>query len=485
MRAVAYVRVSTDEQAREGRSLAAQEHAIRARCEAEDWTVAAIYEDAGISGATLERPGLIAALEAADTYDVLIVWAQDRLSRDTIGYLTVLEALDRSGARLLSLQEGWLEATEDGEFVGTIFAARSRWERRRIARRIQQGLAQRAREGDLVGPLPLGYERLDGVVRPSPAAPFVLAAFERYAGGGDSLRDLAAWARQQGHDVDRLGVRKLLTNRTYTGAVVWHARSKDAATYKGRHAAIIDSALFEAVQRRLAARRRGGSTRSWGRSPYPLSGIARCAHCGSAMVGVRSSKRPSRYMRCGRAQRLGRDACAQRMVPAAVFEEQVGAYLGGMVLPDEWAGAIVSVWDAAVRPPERPPAYQRAAGAYRQLRAVGEIDAAELRRRMQRLEARFGQASDVLVDTEQALALLRDMPRIWETTDDTGRRAIAVEVFERLRVRGRWVAALTPQAAYAPLFVHDRHARFGGEMGCGGGGVVWLPGQDLNLQPSG
>ena len=479
MRAVAYVRVSTDEQAREGRSLAAQEHAIRARCEAEDWTVAAIYEDAGISGATLERPGLIAALEAADTYDVLIVWAQDRLSRDTIGYLTVLEALDRAGARLLSLQEGWLEATEDGEFVGTIFAARSRWERRRIARRIQQGLAQRAREGDLVGPLPLGYERLDGVVRPSPAAPFVLAAFERYAGGGDSLRDLAAWARQQGHDVDRLGVRKLLTNRTYTGAVVWHARSKDAVTYKGRHAAIIDSALFEAVQRRLAARRRGGSTRPWGRSPYPLSGIARCAHCGSAMVGARSSKRPSRYMRCARAQRLGRDACAQRMVPAAVFEEQVGAYLGGMVLPDEWAGAIVSVWDAAVRPPERPPAYQRAAGA----------------------SSEPWERSTPRSSGGGCNAWRRGSARhrtCWWTPSRRWRCCGTCRASGRPRMirdggpsPWRCSSACGSAAAGWRLSRHRRPMRHSssttGTRGSGArwGGVVWLPGQDLNLQPSG
>ena len=100
---VAYLRVSTDEQAREGRSLAAQEHAILERCHAEGWDAPTLWRDEGISGATLDRPGLTAALAAADSFDVFMVWAQDRLSRDTVGYLTILDTLRRADVRLLSL----------------------------------------------------------------------------------------------------------------------------------------------------------------------------------------------------------------------------------------------------------------------------------------------------------------------------------------------------------------------------------------------
>ena len=44
--------------------------------------------------------------------------------------------------------------------MGTIFAARSQWERKRIARRINDGLAEKARQGYHVGPVPLGYTRV-------------------------------------------------------------------------------------------------------------------------------------------------------------------------------------------------------------------------------------------------------------------------------------------------------------------------------------
>ena len=54
------------------------------------------------------------------------------------------------------------------------------------------------------------------------------------------------------------------------------------------------------------------------------------------------------------------------------------------------------------------------------------------------------------------------------------------EVFEQMVVTGPQLSAITPKAAYAPLFAIDRHERFAGVMG-----VVWLPGQDSNLQPSG
>ena len=348
--------------------------------------------------------------------------------------------------------------------MGTIFAARSRWERRRIAKRIQQGLAQRAREGLLVGPLPIGYERSDGVVQPSTDAAFVRDAFERYATGSESLRSMAAWAHQQGRSLDRLGIRKLLINRTYTGVVVWHGRGADREIYSGQHPPIIDGALFVAVQTRLGSRRRGGSAKPWGRQPYPLSGIAHCSHCGSALVGSRGGTPLRRYMRCGRAQRLGRHACEQRMVPAEGLEAQVGAYLKAMVLPDQWPGATVQQLNAAAQTTDRPAEYQRAAAAYVQLRSVGEIPNAEYERRMERLEARFSPTADVVVDTEKALALMRDVPHLWASTDDAGRRALTVALFERMRVQGNWVAGLTPQAKYAPLFVHDRTVRLGGEM---------------------
>src|SRR3954468_3843188 len=88
-----YVRVSTGEQAAHGYGLAAQEAAIRADADRRGWALAGIARDEGATGATLERPGLMAALAeiAAGDAACLIVSRLDRLSRSVVDFGCLLE----------------------------------------------------------------------------------------------------------------------------------------------------------------------------------------------------------------------------------------------------------------------------------------------------------------------------------------------------------------------------------------------------------
>ncbi len=63
----------------------------------------------------------------------------------------------------------------------------------------------------------------------------------------------------------------------------------------------------------------------------------------------------------------------------------------------------------------------------------------------------------------------------------TERRRFTCEVFERIVVSGGQVAEILPRVKYGALFVADRKRRFNGDSRV----VVWLPGQDSNLQPIG
>ena len=81
---------------------------------------------------------------------------------------------------------------------------------------------------------------------------------------------------------------------------------------------------------------------------------------------------------------------------------------------------------------------------------------------------------------ERAVNCLRDVGSLWAESPRGVRREFVREVFSRIVVRGPQVESITPKATYEALFVLDRRERFNGEMG-----VIWLPGQDSNLQPSG
>src|ERR1700730_10653270 len=81
-RVVGYVRVSTDEQADSGLGLAAQRTTVAAEAERRGWTLVAVHEDA-LSGKSLDRPGLAAALAAIEAGEAagIVVAKLDRLSR--------------------------------------------------------------------------------------------------------------------------------------------------------------------------------------------------------------------------------------------------------------------------------------------------------------------------------------------------------------------------------------------------------------------
>src|SRR4051794_21064368 len=77
-RAILYARVSTEEQARSGYSLAQQIEALRGYAAREGYEVLEEVTDPGQSGASLERPGMDRVRDQVATSDVLVVLAQDR-----------------------------------------------------------------------------------------------------------------------------------------------------------------------------------------------------------------------------------------------------------------------------------------------------------------------------------------------------------------------------------------------------------------------
>ena len=150
-RLVGYVRVSTDDQAREGVSLGAQRDRLAAYCTAHGVELVAIEADEAISGkvAPADRPGLAAALERvrAGKADGLLVLKLDRLSRSTRDVLDLVDETRRGAWRLVSVSEHLDTGTAAGRLVVTVLAALSEMEREQTAERTRFALDAIAREG--------------------------------------------------------------------------------------------------------------------------------------------------------------------------------------------------------------------------------------------------------------------------------------------------------------------------------------------------
>lgn len=167
VRMIGYCRVSTDEQAERGVSLAAQRRKIRAQCEAQGYELIRIESDEGVSGTVSpsQRPALSQALACIENgeADGLCCIKLDRLSRRTRDILDLADDADRNGWRLDVIQERLDTGSPVGKFTLTILAGLAELERDQIALRTQDAVDHVAREGRARSRYtPYGYRNADG-----------------------------------------------------------------------------------------------------------------------------------------------------------------------------------------------------------------------------------------------------------------------------------------------------------------------------------
>jgi site-specific DNA recombinase len=160
MNAVAYVRVSTDEQAESRAGLEAQLHAIARHCERHGLTLAGTFSDEGVSGAAQldKRPGLLDAVNAVTRGAVLLVSKRDRLARDVVACAVVERMVAKRGGRVVSVAgEGTDSDDATSILMRRIVDAFSEHERLVIAARTRAALQAKRRRGERAGRVPLGY----------------------------------------------------------------------------------------------------------------------------------------------------------------------------------------------------------------------------------------------------------------------------------------------------------------------------------------
>lgn len=164
MRVVGYTRVSTEEQASSGCSLAAQTDKIRSYCGLYGLNLIDILEDAGQSAKTLGRPGLRQALSLLDagTADGIVIAKLDRLTRSVRDWATLIERYFSARTSLLSVDDKIDTQTAAGRVVLNLLICISQWEREAIGERTSTALRHRQRQGIHVGAVPFGAQIRDG-----------------------------------------------------------------------------------------------------------------------------------------------------------------------------------------------------------------------------------------------------------------------------------------------------------------------------------
>jgi DNA invertase Pin-like site-specific DNA recombinase len=143
MRAIGYVRVSTEDQAQGGVSLEAQEKKIRAYGLAKGWDLTKVVKDGGYSDKDLNRPGMQEILKGCKKreFDVVVILKLDRLTGSVkdLGYL-VEDVFKRGNIAFSSIQDNFDTSTANGRMVMNILATIARWERDIISERTKDAM---------------------------------------------------------------------------------------------------------------------------------------------------------------------------------------------------------------------------------------------------------------------------------------------------------------------------------------------------------
>jgi DNA invertase Pin-like site-specific DNA recombinase len=167
VRVLAYVRVSSDEQADSRAGLEAQRAAIERECQRRSWEVVEVIEDAGYSAKDMRRPGVRAALDQLERKqaDGLVVAKLDRLSRSMLDFTGVMAKAQKQGWALVALDCAVDTTTPAGEAMAHVLATFAQFERRLIGQRTREALAVKKRQGVRLGRPPTISPRLARRIR--------------------------------------------------------------------------------------------------------------------------------------------------------------------------------------------------------------------------------------------------------------------------------------------------------------------------------
>src|ERR671912_363263 len=323
--AILYARVSTDEQARSGYSLAQQIEALRDYAAREGYEVLEEGVDPGQSGASLERPGMDRVRDLVSAGGVSVVLAQDRdrFSREPAYTYLLRREFEERGCELRSLNDRG-DGSPEGELTEGILDQLAKFERAKTAERSRRGKLRKAREGKVIAIHTPNYGFKYNASR------------DAYEVDEDAMRVVRRIFRMVGSERRTLYAVKRTLERegipTPSGARFWHAKcirnylSEDV--YK-RHTHDEIMAMVDAGQMSAAVASRLDPSKSYGIwwfnrrrtrrtqvSTVGAGGVAKCKECGRNMMihSVLAPRAKGRrfYYRCRSRSRDGAGGCVHR-----------------------------------------------------------------------------------------------------------------------------------------------------------------------------
>lgn len=477
VRAVLYVRVSTEEQAEEGHSIEAQLRVLRDFCARKGWQVVGEYVDAGASGRTLKRPKMQALLQDARatprSFDVIAVHKLDRFSRSIADTISTLTQLKEIGIGLASATQPIDFTTPEGKAMLMMLAVFAEIYIDNLSKETAKGREERARKGFPNGHVPFGYRAIKlqpandeerGIeFHPENIEGYRLAV--RMCADGKRISEIMHELNGRGfRSTSFRGVRPfskdmlfpMLKNRFYLGEV-----SYKGEWLPGKHSPAIDAETWERAQAQIelrAVRKTDHHTRA--ARPYVLRGLLFCAECGNRLRGWTSIDKV-RYYRCP-ANDKGETCSQVKAIRAETLENQIGEIFSHLRLPDDWlARALVLIGETDNENARREKQRTNLEGQLERLRVVfqlGDISEPTYRGERDRLRTEISQLRPVKhFDLERAAEVMQNFGALWDAAVLAEREEIARGMIEHLFTFEGKITTIEPKPDFYPLLAIAAH----------------------------
>ncbi len=341
-------------------SLEAQEDRCKSYIEMHEtqgWVHVQTYSDAGISGGTTDRPGLQAMLKDAKAkkFDMIIVFKLDRMARNQLDFLNMLDSLGRNRVEVASVTEQFDSSSYLGRAMRNLLGVFAEMEREMIAERTREKMEASKRKGLFIaGVPPMGYVRAENkqlAIEPEGAA-IVKGIFQEYALGGTTF-SIAVRLNEDGYQRTRRkgqgsrpwnanDVQRILRNPLYAGYI---ASGKEM--YEGQHTPIVNRDLWNEVQEKMNKASAEVARRIHCKRPrmvYPLVKTLVCGHCGKPMMGTYSINEGKiyRYYTCPTRRKSGLSACACPNLNAEQIEVFVKGQITHLRENEEFIAAVIA-----------------------------------------------------------------------------------------------------------------------------------------------
>lgn len=469
MRVAGYIRVSTDEQVKEGYSLDAQRDKLVSFCKSQDWTLSEIYVEEGKSAKDMNRPELQRLLTDAKAgkYDIVLVYRLDRLTRSVMDLYELLQTFEEYNVKFKSVTEVYDTTTAMGKLFITIVAALAQWERENLSERVRFGMEELVRNGKWPGgPVPFGY-RWDGrTMHIVEEEARILRELRRIYMSGEGFGSTAKILNsrglfRRGQPWSAQSVWYVLDNPIYAGKIRYGEKKKNGKYASRKKENLVDVIwadtnfpiifTWEEYQEHRDRMKRKEFFGYSKKREYWFTGVLRCARCGATLIGRPYTNKkkdgttsPIVFYIC--SSRSLRKGCNLPLLRQSVAEKLIMQYIEKIKLDH-------SEISAALKANSKTDIQNEREQLQKELRDIAErrkkwqymfvedlISVEDLRERRKEEDEREKIIKERLMElqsqevgtSKNVMNKLFELPDLWHVLDDTDRREMMQTVFKKI-----------------------------------------------------